>query len=48
MKRLKRFLKNNQWAILMLIGMLTWIGIFLWVFYGACNVIGFYVSLANL
>ena len=48
MKRVKRFLKNNHWAILGVLGIATWIGMFAWIFYGACNVISFYVNCANL
>lgn len=46
MRRIKRFLKNNQWAILAFFGALTLMALFAELFIGAMNVIGFYVTYA--
>ena len=48
MKRIKKFLKDNQWPIIAAIGVLTWIVLGLEVFAGAMEVITFYVTFARL
>lgn len=48
MKRIKKFLKNNQWPIMAAIGVLTWIILGLEVLAGAMEVIAFYVTFARL
>lgn len=48
MKRIKKFLKNNQWTILAILGALTWIIFCLEVVASAMEVIDFYVSYARL
>ena len=48
MKRIKNFLKNNQWTIMAIFGALTWLLLCLEVFAGALEVIDFYVKFAHL
>ena len=48
MKRIKKFLKNNQWTIMAIFGALTWLLLCLEVFAGALEVIDFYVKFAHL
>jgi len=48
MKRIKRFLRDNQWAIAALLGLLSIIGLFAMLFHAAMEVIGFYVTFALL
>ena len=48
MKRIKKFLKNNQWTIMAIFGALTWIVFALEVFASALEVIDYYVTFAHL
>ena len=48
MKRIKRFLRDNQWAIVGLLGLMSMVGLFAWLFYAAMEVLGFYVTFALL
>ena len=47
-KRFRKFLKDNQWAILAVMGALTWILLCIEVFAAALEVASFYVNFALL
>lgn len=48
MKRVKKFLKDNQWTILAIIGALIWMVFCMEVLASAMEVIDFYVKFAHL
>ncbi|MBP3664274.1 MAG: hypothetical protein J6J03_03855 [Tyzzerella sp.] len=48
MKRIKKFLRDNQWAILGALGILTWIALALEVAASVAETVGFYIFMANL
>lgn len=47
-RRIKRFVRDNKWAILSILGILTWMLLLLGVLAGAEDVISFYVTMSNL
>lgn len=47
-RRIKRFVRDNKWAIISIFGILTWLLLALEVLAGAVNVISFYVTMSNL
>lgn len=48
MKRIKKFLRDNQWVILGALGILTWIALALEVAASVAETVGFYIFMANL
>lgn len=48
MEKIKKFLKDNQWALLALAGLITLMAFALEIFAAAAEVIVFYVTFARL
>ena len=48
MKKIIRFLRNNQWAIAALFGVAAWIGALMWLVWFAMDVFAFQISMSLL
>lgn len=47
-RRIKRFVRDNKWAIISILGILTWLMLALEILAAAADVAIFYVTMSNL